>query len=62
MGPRLEFVPSGQILQDEEEEKLSPAQITDHIFLIVQVKETSLTTHLQNGSLKVIKGMMSIYT
>ena len=47
MGPRLEFVPSGQILQDEEEEELSSAQLKDrpHVFLILKVKETFLTVH-----------------
>lgn len=29
MGPRLEFVPCGQIPQDEEEEELSSAQLKD---------------------------------
>ena len=42
---QLEFVTCGQILQDEEEEELSPAQIRDHIFLILKVKETFLTIH-----------------
>ena len=50
---QLEFISCGQILQDEEEKKLSPAQIRDHIFLILEVKETFLTTHVQKGSMKV---------
>ena len=58
---QLEFVPYGQILQEEEEEELSPAQIRDHIFLILKVKETFPTTHVQKGSLEVKKGMMSTY-
>ena len=37
-------------------EELSPAQIRDHIFLILKVKETSPTTHAQKGSLEVKKG------
>ena len=46
---QLEFVPYGQILQYEDkskkEEKLSPAQIRDHVFLILEVKETFPTVH-----------------
>ena len=57
---QLEFVPCGQILQDEEEEELSPAQIRDHIFLIFKVKETFLTAHAQKGSLKARKGGVAI--
>ena len=45
--------PCGQILQDEEEEKLSPTQIRDHIFLVLEVKETFLTIHPLKGSLVV---------
>ncbi|KAJ8778353.1 hypothetical protein J1605_013540 [Eschrichtius robustus] len=41
------------ILQDEEEEELSPAQISDEIFLLLEVKENFLTTHAQQGSLEV---------
>ena len=55
-GPQAEqlgFVPCGQILQVEEEEELSPAQIRDHIFLILEVKETLLTIREQKGSLEV---------
>ena len=52
-GPQAEqpeFVPCGQILQDEEEEELSPAQISDQIFLTLEVKENFLTTHAQKSS------------
>ena len=42
-------MPYGQILQYEDkskkEEKLSPAQIRDHVFLILEVKETFPTVH-----------------
>ena len=31
LAEQLEFVPCGQILQDEEKEELSPSQIRDHI-------------------------------
>lgn len=53
-GPQAEdrCSPCGQILQDETEEKLSPTQIRDHTVLILQVKETFLTTHAQKGSLE----------
>ena len=51
MGPhhseQLEFVPCGQILQDEEQGELNPAQI----FLILQVKETFPTVCVQLASL-----------
>ena len=56
---QLESVPSGQILQDEEEEELNPAQIRNHPFLILKVKDTFLTTHTQKGALEVKKGVMS---
>ena len=49
-GPQAEqpeFVSCGQILQDEEEEKLNTVQIRDHIFLILKVKETFLTTYVR---------------
>ena len=56
---QLEFVACGEILQDEEEEEeLSPAQIRDHIFLILKVKETFPTIQAQKGSLEVKKGVM----
>ena len=58
---QLEFFPCGQILQDEAEEKLSPAQIRDHLFLILEVKETFPTTHVQKGSLEVKQGGVSTY-
>ena len=54
---QLESVPCGQTLQDEDnsrrEEKLSPVwkKIRDHIFLILEIKETFPTTHAQKGSL-----------
>ena len=37
-------------------EELGPVQIKDHIFLILKVKETLLTTHEQKGSLEIKKG------
>ena len=50
MGPchseQLEFFSCGQILQDEEQEELNPAQI----FLILQVKETFPTVCVQIAS------------
>ena len=49
-GPQAEqpeFVSCGQILQDEEEEKLNTVQIRDYIFLILKVKETFLTTYVR---------------
>ena len=61
---QLELVPCGQILQEEEEEELSPAQVNrdrDHIFLILEVKETFPTTRVQKGSLEGKKGVMSTY-
>ena len=58
---QLEFVPCGQILQDKDEEELSPAQLRDHIFLILEVKETFPTIHVQKGSVEVRKGVMSTY-
>ena len=58
---QLEFVPCGQILQDEEDEELSPAQRRHHMFLILKVKETFPTTHAQKASLEVKKGVMSAY-
>ena len=53
LGPRaeqLELVPCGEILQDEDEEELSPAQVRDHMFLILKVKETFPTSHVQKCS------------
>ena len=60
MGPRLEFVPCGQIPQDEEEEELSSAQLKDrhHVFLIHKVKESFLTVHAEKGSMEVKKWAM----
>ena len=54
-GPQTEWqdiVPCGQVLQDEEEE-LSPAQMRDHVFLILEVKETFPTIYAQEGFLEV---------
>ena len=42
---QLDIVPCEQVLQDEEKEELSSAQIRDHIFLILKVKEPFPTTH-----------------
>ena len=42
---QLDTVPCEQVLQDEEKEELSSAQIRDHIFLILKVKEPFPTTH-----------------
>ena len=44
-------------------EKLSPAQIKDrdHIFLILKIKDTFPTMHLQRGSLEVKKRVVSAY-
>ena len=54
---QIESVSCGQTLQDEDssrsEEEVSPAQLRYHIFLILKVKETFLTTHVQKGSLEV---------
>ena len=66
MGPRLNswcLSPVDRYAQDEEEEEVSPAQRKDrdHIFLILKVKETFPTIHVQKGSLEVKKGMMSTY-
>ena len=58
---QLESVPCGQILQGEEGEELSPAQIRDHMFLILKAKETFPTLHAQKSSLEVKKGAMSTY-
>ena len=44
-----EFVSCGQILQDEEEEKLNTVQIRDHIFLTLEVKESFLTTPVRKA-------------
>ena len=60
-GPQAEqFLPCGQKLHNSRNatkagwwRRLDPAQIKDHIFLILEVKETSRTTHAQKGSLEV---------
>ena len=58
---QLESVPCGQILQYEDnskrEEKLSPVQIRDHVFLILEVKEAFPTVHAQKSSLEVVKSI-----
>ena len=56
---QLKFVPCGQLLHDEDEEEVSPAQMRDHIVLGLEVKETFPTTHAQKGFLEVEKGVMS---
>ena len=43
-------------------EELSPAQIRDHIFLILKVKETFPTTHAQKGSLEVKREGASLHS
>lgn len=56
MGPQagqLEFVPCGQTLQDGGGGATDPAQIRDHVFLIVKVKVTFPTILAQKGSLEV---------
>ena len=54
---QLEFIPCGQILQNNRrEEKPSPAQTRDHMYLILEVKEAFLTTHVQKVSLKIKRG------
>ena len=58
---QLEFVRCVQILQAEEEEELSPAQIRDQIFLILEVKKTFPSTHAQKSSWEVKRGVMSTY-
>ena len=56
IGWTMRVCPHRQILQDEEEKKLSLARIRDHIFLILKVKEIFLTIHAQKGFSKVKKG------
>ena len=60
---QLESVPCGQMLQDEEGEELSPAQIKDrdHILFILDTKKTFPTIHVQKSSLEVKRGVMSTY-
>ena len=62
-GEQLEVIPCGPILQDENSGTierrgwaLPREEIKHDIFLILEVKETFLTTHAQKGSLKVKKG------
>ena len=49
----MRVCPRGPTLQAEEEEKLSLAQIRDHIFLILKVKGIFPTIHAQKGFSKV---------
>ena len=50
----MAFVHCGEILQNSRmEEKLSSAQVRDHPFLILEVMETVLTTHVQKVSLAI---------
>ena len=56
-----EFSPCGQKVHKSrmvEEAGFFPGryEIKDHIFFILEVKETSPTTHVQKGSLEVQKG------
>lgn len=47
-GPQTEqwdIVPCGQVLQDEKKKEVSSAQIRDHIFLMLKVKEPFPNTH-----------------
>lgn len=63
-GKQLEFMPCGQKLQKinrtiERGGWMGPAQIKykrDHIFLILEVKDTFLTAQEQKGTSKVKKG------
>ena len=55
LAEQLESVPCGRILQDKDYSRSKdPARIKDrdHIFLMLEVKETSQTTHIQ----KVLQG------
>ena len=55
----LEFVPCGQILWNTRRQESGPCpdkRERDHKFLILEVKETFLTPHVQKGSLEVKKG------
>ena len=58
---QLEFVPCGQILQDEDSSRRIIGEVRpcsdkrDHIFLILEVKETFPTVHVQKCSLEIKK-------
>ena len=59
----LEFILCGPILQDKNKMTIKGGvwamltrEMKDHIFLILEVKEIFLTTHVQKGSLEVKKG------
>ena len=49
----MRVCPHRQILQDEEEKKLSPTQIRDYIFLILVFRGTFSNIHAQRVSLEV---------
>ena len=53
---QLEFVPCGQLLQDEEEE---PCPDKRHISLILKVMETFPTMPVQKGSLGIKRERVS---
>ena len=67
MGPRLSIWSLSPVDRYSKiagaRDKLSPAQITDkdHIFLILEVKETFPTIQAQRGSLEVKNRVMSTY-
>ena len=48
-GKQFEFIPCGQKLQDNGERRPGSALIKDHIFLILEVRETFLTRKLLGG-------------
>ena len=60
MGPRLSSWSSSPVDKYSKiagvREELSPAQMKDHIFIILHVKKTFPTTHMQKISLEVKKG------
>ena len=60
MGPRLSSWSSSPVDKyskiAEVREELSPAQMKDHIFIILHIKKTFPTTHMQKGSLEVKNG------
>ena len=54
---QLDFVPYRQIFQNSKSERRAELcqdkRLKNHIFLILKVKETFLTTHVQKGSFEV---------
>lgn len=60
MGPRLSSWSSSPVDKYSKlagtREELSPAQMKDHIFIILHVKKTFPTTYMQKGSLEVKRG------